>query len=128
MAFGGLMDSCLFRCPSAGLSPRSAMVIAILLGFSVALEPVRADDDRREAQRAISAGEVASLQRLLTQIRRDFGGRVLKVELEQEHYAGNLKWIYEAKILTDSGHVVELEYDARALELLEVEGHYEYDE
>jgi uncharacterized membrane protein YkoI len=90
--------------------------------------PIEADDDRHDAQRAVDSGEVVPLHRLLTRIHRDFNGRVLKVELEREYYEGNLKWIYEAKILTANGHVMELYYDAQALELLNVEGSFEDDE
>jgi uncharacterized membrane protein YkoI len=109
-----------------------AMVIATVLSASVTVTPTEADDDRHDAQRAVAAGEVVPLQRLFARIRKDFDGRVLKVGLERENYAGEIRWIYEAKILTASGNVLELEYDARALELLDVEGryghHYEDDE
>ena len=108
--------------------PLDASVLAILLSTFETITPIEADDDRHVVERAIESGEVESLQRLLARIRQDFDGRVLKVELERENYAGRLRWIYEAKILTDSGDVLELEYDAQALELLEVEGRRSRDE
>ena len=104
------------------------MVIASLLSAFTAVAPVEADDDRYDVQRAIDSGEVVPLQRLFTRIRRDFDGQVLKIELERENYGGDIKWIYEAKILTPKGHVLKLEFDAQALELIDIEGRYEYDE
>lgn len=62
------------------------------------------------------------LESLLTHIRQDFGGRILKVELERENHAGGLTWVYEAKVLTPDGRVLKLEYDASNMKLLKLKG------
>ena len=49
------------------------------------------------------------------------GRVVLKVELDQEWRITGRIWVYEAKILTPEGDVLKVEYDARSLELIEVE-------
>lgn len=117
---------------SRGFHRKTGLVISIVIMTALctlaAVVPIEAGDDRHDVQRALAIGEVVPLQQLFERIRRDFGGRVLKVELEQENHEDNLRWIYEAKILTTNGHVLELYYDAQALELLDVEGSYEYDE
>lgn len=110
------------------LSARKAMIVSVLLTalrllmFAV---PVEAGDEY-DIRQPIEAGEVVPLQRLVTQIRQDFGGRILKVELERESHAGDLKWVYEAKILTPDGRVLKLEYDASNLKLLELKGRHEH--
>jgi uncharacterized membrane protein YkoI len=86
--------------------------------------PARADDPRHYPRQAAEAGEIVPLEQLLARIRRDYGGRVLKVELEREDREGEARWVYEAKVLTPEGNVLKLEYDATSMELLEVRGHY----
>jgi uncharacterized membrane protein YkoI len=46
---------------------------------------------------------------------------LLKVELEDEDDAPS-GFIYEIKILKSDGSVIEVEYDAKTLKILEVEG------
>ena len=89
----------------------------------------RAGEEEDEVvHRAIEAGEIAPLQALFAEIRREYQGRILKVELEQEWHGEDPIWVYEAKILTPRGHVLELEYDAKSLELIEIEGQHDDDD
>jgi uncharacterized membrane protein YkoI len=81
-----------------------------------------ADED--DFHKALKAHKIVSLQQLLAHVHQNFHGRILKVDLEQERYRGQLRWIYEAKIMTPEGNVLELEYDAGSLELLELEGEH----
>ena len=76
-----------------------------------------ADDD----DHARVPPNTASLDAALAAVQRAHPGRVLKVELESEDDipAG---WVYEVKVLTSTGHVLEVELDAMSLELLSVEG------
>jgi uncharacterized membrane protein YkoI len=48
---------------------------------------------------------------------------VLKVELEHKD-EGEAPWVYEVKLLTPQGDVLELAYDAATLELIGLEGRY----
>ena len=66
------------------------------------------------------AGEVAPLEELFARLRKNFQGRILKVELERE--GADSAWYYEVKLLTPEGHVLKIEYNARTLELRQVKG------
>jgi uncharacterized membrane protein YkoI len=112
--------------------PRRRLPFAVLLvlffGLSAAVTSRADEDEEHEAiQQAIEAGQIVPLRQLFGKIRREFQGRVLKVELERERHAGEPIWVYEAKILTPEGHVLELEYDAKSLELIEIEGWHDDD-
>jgi uncharacterized membrane protein YkoI len=98
-----------------------AVTGAILAALSMA--PVWADDDREAAEAALRRGEVLPLDELLQHVRSNFAGSVLKIELEHED-DGEAPWLYEVKLLTPEGDVLELQYNAGTLELLGLEGRY----
>ena len=100
--------------------PRRRLALAVLIVSTLQLVQARADD--ADLERALQAGEIVPLNDLLARIRKDFAGRLLQVELEQEDIAEGSGWVYEAKVLTPEGNVLKLEYDARSLELLEIRG------
>ena len=102
-------------------------VVAVAFGLAVTALAARADDDHHEARQAVAAGEVVPLEHLLARIREDFGGQVLKVELDREDDESKVGWVYEAKVLTSEGSVLKLDYDAKTLELLQMKGHYRRD-
>jgi uncharacterized membrane protein YkoI len=64
---------------------------------------------------------LAPIDEALAVVQRTHPGRVLKVELEDEDDVPG-RWVYEVKILTPAGHVLEVTLDARSLEQLGVEG------
>ena len=86
------------------------IVAAVMLAMTAAL-PVHAGDsrDHDRARQALEAGEIMALKAILERVERDTPGRVIEVELERE--AG--RWIYEIKLLSAGGSIVELEVDAR---------------
>ena len=67
--------------------------------------------DHEEARRAVERGELRPLAEILASIAKEFGGKVLEVELERED-SGAL--VYEIEILSSDGRVLELEYDGRS--------------
>lgn len=84
--------------------------------LSAGLAPTaRASDDHDQAQRAVQAGEVMPLRRVLERLDREHPGQVLDVELERE----DGRWVYEIKLLQPNGQRVKLTLDARSAELLE---------
>jgi len=102
---------------------------AILLMVVAFSAPVLADgDDQKRARAAMLSGEVAPLSELLAIVEAAYEGEVLKVELEDEDAKkwgrpkGDDLFIYEIKVLTPSGKLVKLKYDAKSLELLKAEG------
>jgi uncharacterized membrane protein YkoI len=64
---------------------------------------------------------IVGLESVLEHSRQQFPGRIIKVELEDEDDAPS-GFIYEVKILKSDGSVIEVEYDAKTLKVLEVEG------
>jgi uncharacterized membrane protein YkoI len=92
------------------------LVSTLLLTCGVRLH---ADDlDQNEARRAVERGELRPLAEILASARKEFGGRVLDVELEREN-SGAL--VYEIELLADDGRVLELEYDGRTGQRLSLE-------
>lgn len=77
------------------------------------------DDDHERARRAFEAGEIVSLTTIIELVERDFEGELIEVELENE---GRQGLVYEVKLLTPDGEIVELLFDAGDGELLGVEG------
>lgn len=83
------------------------------------------DDDHERARRAFEAGEIVSLTKIIELVERDFKGELIEVELENE---GRQGLVYEVKLLTPDGEIVELLFDAGDGELLRVEGDDDDDE
>lgn len=95
------------------------MAIGLVYGASAAL----ADDDQDRARAAMLRGDVAPLSQALDVVDENFKGKVIEVELEEEEIKGRGEiLIYEIKMLTPNGRVLELELDAKTLEILTVEG------
>lgn len=69
------------------------------------------------ARQALERGEIRPLDQVLRVARERVPGEVVKVELERE----DGRWVYEIKILTESGKRREVEIDANSLEVLEVD-------
>ncbi|MDX1431378.1 MAG: PepSY domain-containing protein [Gammaproteobacteria bacterium] len=95
---------------------RERLLVAFVLAALSAPLASRGDDDR-----AVRGAPVASVMQLLERVRRDYRGDVLELELEDEDGRPE----YEVKLLTPQGNVLKLYYDARTLEVLEVEGRHE---
>ncbi len=73
-----------------------------------------ADDDYIEAKRLYDSGEILSLEIILKNVRQQFPGKVLEVELEKED--GQI--VYEIEILNDNGVITEIYVDAKTGKLL----------
>lgn len=83
-------------------------IAALLIGANA---DTRADDlDQDAARRAVANGELRPLSEILAAVRKEFGGKVIDVELERED-SGAL--VYEIEVLMPNGRVLELEYDGR---------------
>ena len=105
-----------------GLKP---FIIAMMMGiFAMLSTPVLADDDDQDrARAAMLRGEVAPLAKALTAIEKSFTGDVIEVELEEEDKFGiGPTLIYEIKLLTPEGNVLQLKVHAKTLEILDVDG------
>jgi uncharacterized membrane protein YkoI len=96
--------------------------ISLVIGIFMVLTSASAKSACRDLQAAIATGEIMPLDTLLARIGKDFPGRILKVDLECKGRGTAAVWIYEAEILTPKGHVLEVEYHTRTLDLLERRG------
>ncbi len=76
------------------------------------------DKDHDRARRAFRQGDILPLADLLARSGVEDKGRLIEVELEDEHG----RMIYELKLLTPEGRVLEYLFDARSGHLLKVEG------
>ncbi|MGE5504562.1 MAG: PepSY domain-containing protein [Actinomycetota bacterium] len=85
--------------------------IACILALTMAAAalPARAESDHDRARRAVQAGEVLPLQRILDKAQADYGGQFVGAELEDEEG----RMVYEIILITPEGRVTKLHYDAR---------------
>ncbi|MDR6288144.1 putative membrane protein YkoI [Inquilinus ginsengisoli] len=93
---------------------RSILVLFIVL----ALPPAGFGDDHDRARAARERGEIRPLEDILPSVRQRFPGDVVRIELENEHD----RWIYEIKLISPDGRLVELDVDAGSGDVIEVEG------
>lgn len=119
MASGHRVDRSLRKRQSRG----SLLVLVggpALLALLTGMDP----DARAERERdAIRSDDLVPVVELLAAIHERFAdGRVLKLDLEREERPSGSIWVYEVKILMPDGDVFEVEYNARSLEVLDVEG------
>ena len=92
-----------------------AVLYALLAGLPA---PAYADgDDHERARRAVEAGHVLPLRGLLAQIEKQYGGKAVKVEFEED----NGEYRYEIRLVRRQGQVLELEVDASNGQVLDVE-------
>lgn len=90
---------------------RALVMMATILTL---LTAAHADGDHERARRAVLAGDVMPLARLLDRLRQDVPGEPIEAELEDEH--GLL--VYEISVLTPEGKLVKVVCDARSGALL----------
>ena len=100
----------------------------IAFGVVAAMPALADEEDQDRARQAMLRGEVRPLVEVIESVESTYEGEIIEVELEEE--GGRLingEWqpllLYEIKLLTPQGNLVKLEYDARNLELLTVDGH-----
>lgn len=93
---------------------RTVVLCGALLGLG---QLAHADDDHERARRALEHGKVLPLRSLLTQLERQYGGEVVKVDFEDDDGG----YVYEIRLVRPQGQVLELEVDAVTGRVLDVE-------
>jgi uncharacterized membrane protein YkoI len=101
----------------------AALLLCALIAGAPLAQAWADDEDEKAAEAALARGDARPVHELLQRVRSKFAGSVLKVELEHED-DGDALWVYEVKLLTLEGDVLELAYDAATLELIGLEGRY----
>jgi uncharacterized membrane protein YkoI len=86
---------------------------------SAAEEPGELDTKRQhyEAQQALKSGLVRPLDDILTEIRKKFPGDIIEIEFEKE----DGRYLYEIEIIKPDGQMIEVEVDAKTMEVLSVD-------
>jgi len=64
--------------------------------------------DHDRARSAVERAEILSLKQIFSDIQKQYGGRIIKVELEEDDGL----YVYKLKLITPRGRIVELEIDA----------------
>lgn len=80
-------------------------------------DAIQADSDHTEARRLVETGVILPLEEILESVYRQWNGRILEVELEDEHGG----YVYEIELLDKQGHVWEMKLDAVSGKLLKSE-------
>ncbi|CAH2600335.1 PepSY domain-containing protein [Rhodovastum atsumiense] len=93
---------------------------SFLLALLAAASPARAQDDSdsARARAALRRGEIRPLADLLDMVEARYDGRVIETELEQRHE----RWIYEFKLLPQSGRMCKVIVDAATGEVIATRG------
>ncbi|MFA0088051.1 PepSY domain-containing protein [Vibrio sp. E150_011] len=76
------------------------------------------DEDQDEVYEAVQDGLIRPFSELFATVENDLNGRVIKVELEED----DNEWTYELKLMHEQD-VIQVEYNATTLELMEIKGH-----
>jgi len=78
--------------------------------------------EQDEARRALQAGEIVPLSKILAEVEGRFRGKLVEIELEHDETTDGAakRLIYEIEILTPEGDLVEAIYDARTGAFLSV--------
>lgn len=106
------------------MTRRSLLLLAAAaLFWTEGVAAVRADDDdddddRRHAQAAVAAGQIRPLAEIMAVIERRYVGRVIDTDLDHD----DGRWIYEFKLLPQTGRVFELRVDAANGNVLRTKG------
>lgn len=75
------------------------------------------DEDQDEVYDAVQAGLVKPFSDLYAMVEKDFHGRIIKVELDED----DNEWTYELKLVHDN-NVIKVEYNAATLAITEIKG------
>ena len=71
-------------------------------------------DEIRDLRRS---GQLVTLESLIVQVRNDYPGEILEIELDDE----DGRYIYEVEVIGEDGSEIELEIDAGTGEVLETD-------
>jgi len=75
------------------------------------------DDDHDRARRALQSGEILPLADILTRLASVAPGRVIETELEVD----DGRYVYEFKLISPGGRLMEAEMDATSGRLIDLE-------
>ena len=103
---------------------RARMPLTVLAGlllaaaFGIAAPSYGDEGDHARARQALLAGEILPLRTVLDRVAQSYPGQPVKIEFEAEHG----RYLYEIKLLQDTGHMIKLKVDARDARIIRVKG------
>ncbi len=109
---------------SRSVSPPAAALRACLAVFLcgatlLGLPPASAGErDHDRARQALQEGKILPLRSVLDIVEQSYPGQVVKVEFEED----DGEYLYEIRLLQDSGNLLKLKIDARDGQVLAVKG------
>ena len=99
-------------------------VLAALIAGNTTMPVAVAKDDKSDCKRAqdcalqaLKSGEIRPLTDVLAVAREKLPGEVIKVELDRDDGI----WVYEIKVLTESGKRREIEINAQTLAVIKID-------
>ena len=102
---------------SAGWRHVACTLLLALLAAPSTVAYADEDDDHERAYRALEQSKVLPLRGLLMQIEREYGGKVVKVDFDDDDGA----YVYEMRLLRPHGQVLEIDINAVTGMVLDVE-------
>jgi uncharacterized membrane protein YkoI len=98
---------------------RLLLCLLLLLGSApLAPVPAAADNDQDRAREAVQSGQVRPLNQILKSVRRQYKGEVLDAQLFD--FGG--QWVYQVRLLTKDGQVLDIAVDGRSGQIIGVQG------
>lgn len=107
---------------------RRSLVFCLMMIISAPLQLAIADADEQrwedddnsydQARRALSRGDVLPIEEILKHLKSRVPGQVLEAEFERE----GTRWVYEFKMIDETGRRLEVYLDAKTGDLISVEG------
>lgn len=81
-------------------------------------------DDHERARQLMAEGKIMPLRTVLEKVEKEFGGQVVKIEFEHDDDddKGKSRWLYEIKLVQDSGQMLKLVIDAENGSILKKKG------
>ncbi|WP_233022275.1 PepSY domain-containing protein [Rhodopseudomonas boonkerdii] len=99
-------------------------VLGALIAGSVTMPSAIAKDDKSDCKRAqdcalqaLRSGEIRPLNDVLAIARDKLPGEIIKIELDRDDGI----WVYEIKVLTESGKRREIEINAQTLAVIKID-------
>jgi len=94
----------------------AALVLLVLLTMPVSGHADKSDRDR--ARQALLDGKVLSLRDVLEKVTQEFPGEPIEIEFDEDDGV----YVYEIKLLQQSGSVLKLEVDASSGDITSIKG------
>ena len=93
-------------------------LLVINFGFETSNAQI---NDHEKAIEAVKSGEILPLDQILLNIRNQFDGRVLAINLK-DNEQGLFGWVYDIRMINSYNEVINLRVDAGTSTVLMVEG------